>query len=80
MNKNMKKNLIFILGVILMCGCAEKDHSYDDKMPFPNGVVVIDGCEYIEGPYSFTHKGNCKYCAARRKAEMEEVVNNLNLK
>lgn len=76
----MKKILIFILGVILMCGCAVQDHSYDDKMPFPNSVVVIDGCEYIEGPYAITHKGNCKYCAARRKAEMEEVVNNLNLK
>lgn len=76
----MKKILIFILGVILMCGCAESDHSYDDKMPFLNGVVVIDSCEYIQGSYSLTHKGNCKYCAARRKAEMEEVINNLNLK
>ena len=76
----MKKILIFILGVILMCGCAERDHSYDDKMPFPDRVIVIDSCEYIEGMYAITHKGNCKYCAARRKAEIEEVINKLNLK
>jgi hypothetical protein len=76
----MKKILIFILGVILMCGCAERDHSYDDKMPFLDRVIVIDSCEYIEGTYALTHKGNCKYCAARRKAEMEEVINNLKLK
>jgi len=76
----MKKILIIILGVILMCGCAETDHRYDDKMPFTYRVVVVDGCEYIEGTYAITHKGNCKYCAARRKAEMEEVINNLKLK
>jgi len=76
----MKKILIFILGVILMCGCAERGHSYDDKMPFPYRVIVIDSCEYIKGIDEITHKGNCKYCAARRKAEMEEVMNNLNLK
>lgn len=70
----MKKILIFILGVILMCGCTEIDHHYDDKIPFPKSVVVIDGCEYIEGTYGLAHKGNCKYCAARRKAEMEEVL------
>jgi hypothetical protein len=76
----MKKFLIFIFGVILMCGCFERDHSYDDKMPFTNSVVIVDGCEYIQGPYAMTHKGNCKYCAARRKAEIEEAINNLNLK
>ena len=43
-------------------------------------VFVIDGCEYI-GPRSFgytdlkflTHKGNCKFCEARRAAKSEET-------
>ena len=35
-------------------------------------VITIDSCEYIgdlSGRYSdiFTHKGNCKYCEARKK-------------
>jgi len=35
-------------------------------------IVTIDSCEYLVGgigkaPQYFTHKGNCKYCAARQK-------------
>ena len=41
-------------------------------------VVEIDGCEYLigrkcAGDFGFgylSHKGNCKYCAERRKQEM----------
>lgn len=33
-------------------------------------VIEFDGCEYIENYHgsgtSVTHKGNCKYCEARR--------------
>lgn len=43
-------------------------------------VFEIDGCEYI-GPRTFgiegirflTHKGNCKFCEARRAAKSEET-------
>lgn len=40
-------------------------------------VIVIDSCEYIEvkdgvgtygGYYSISHKGNCKFCAARKNS------------
>lgn len=42
-------------------------------------VVVIDSCEYIIGSeyapsqgYGYmSHKGNCKYCAERRKRELK---------
>ena len=42
-------------------------------------VVVIDSCEYLIGNSAFgyqgygymTHKGNCKYCAERRKRELD---------
>ena len=43
--------------------------------------VVIDSCEYLigrdyAGYYGFgylTHKGNCKYCAERRKRELQNL-------
>ena len=44
-------------------------------------VVVIDSCEYLIGSgresyagYGYlSHKGNCKYCAERRKRELQNV-------
>lgn len=34
--------------------------------------IVIDSCEYIEANYALAHKGNCKFCAERRKKELKE--------
>ena len=51
--------------------------------------VVIDSCEYIvnkekyafaytKGYYvTYTHKGNCRYCAERRKQELKELLEEL---
>ena len=44
-------------------------------------VVIIDSCEYIIGRnligdkgYGYlSHKGNCKYCAERRKRELQNL-------
>lgn len=44
-------------------------------------TVVIDSCEYLIGNtlcadkgYGYlSHKGNCKYCAERRKRELQNV-------
>ena len=44
-------------------------------------VVEIDSCEYIMGRscsgyngYGYlSHKGNCKYCAERRKRELQSL-------
>ena len=44
-------------------------------------TVVIDSCEYLIGSgresYAgygyFAHKGNCKYCAERRKRELQNL-------
>jgi hypothetical protein len=44
-------------------------------------VVIIDSCEYLIGSIStgyggygyFSHKGNCKYCAERRKRELQNL-------
>lgn len=44
-------------------------------------TVVIDSCEYLIGSryepsvgYGYlSHKGNCKYCAERRKQELQNI-------
>ena len=44
-------------------------------------TVVIDSCEYLigrelSGDYGLgylSHKGNCKYCAERRKQELQNI-------
>lgn len=44
-------------------------------------TVVIDSCEYLIGHYTgvyqgygyLSHKGNCRYCAERRKREMQNL-------
>lgn len=55
-------------------------------------LVVIDSCEYIvnrekyafaysDGYYeTYTHKGNCKFCKARRIKELKELVEQLKNK
>lgn len=44
-------------------------------------IIVIDSCEYLIGSkyepgtgYGYlAHKGNCKYCAERRKRELQNL-------
>ena len=82
----MKKLIILLAFVSLMCECSETtltnhretkvDYTQDG---FP--ITIIDSCEYIRyangrGP-EFTHKGNCKFCAERRKKEQEELIRRL---
>lgn len=53
----------------------------DDKMTSLR-VIVIDSCEYLIGKYYtgyngygyLSHKGNCKYCAERRKRELQNKI------
>ena len=37
-------------------------------------TILIDSCEYIRGYDRLAHKGNCKYCAERRKQGLKELV------
>ena len=86
----MKKLILLLALAFVICGCGEdtletrltnhRDTSTDYiKDGFP--ITIIDSCEYIYytngyGP-EFTHKGNCKYCAERRKKEQEELIRRL---
>ena len=59
----------------VMCGCVQKNEDGSLKLNTgilrSNYVVIIDSCEYISysGGYGLAHKGNCKFCAERRKKE-----------
>lgn len=66
--------LVLILMVELQA-CETKNATVEDTIIRLNGAPVqfyiIDSCEYlgyVAGPYGdyLTHKGNCKYCAARK--------------
>ena len=64
---------IFILGA-----CVQKNADGSIPLDKTTGskysldrfcLIVIDSCEYIASDYSLAHKGNCKFCAERRKKE-----------
>lgn len=46
--------------------------------PMSHGVagsystIVIDSCEYIEAFNRLAHKGNCTFCAERKKNEVDK--------
>lgn len=73
----MKKITILCIAIFLM-GCETKNATEQSTDVAINGqdvyVYTIDGCEYIGHLYGANndwaaHKGNCKYCAERRKLE-----------
>jgi len=70
----MKKTMILLLATLLLAGCYKRDWSYSGKLPFGTRVVIIDGCEYICDSYRLAHKGNCKYCKARREIEQDSLI------
>ena len=81
----MKKLLLLALTAIMMVGCKSDtliDLSKEDKYRKDNEVFyIIDSCEYINrGVYGgnvLIHKGNCKFCAERRKQELKELIEQL---
>lgn len=77
----MKKLIILVLTALMMVGCVEQNYKVTKK-PRNNqsgfSVIEFDSCEYIQKDVLYqgflAHKGNCKYCAERRKAEQEKIV------
>ena len=72
----LKKVLWFF---ILMLSISCESNNEPSKV-LEGNVIVIDSCEYIcytsAGGYSYlAHKGNCKFCAERRKEELKEMLN-----
>ena len=68
---------ICIFIVIFICSRSQEDVARsvtsDDF-----AVIEYDSCEYVirsAGYQGFlAHKGNCKYCAKRRKHELQDVI------
>ena len=76
----MKKLLLLALTAIVMVGCDQQQYANDiTKDDF--GVCVYDSCEYLIAAHGYkgflAHKGNCKYCAERRKQELKELIKEL---
>ena len=75
----MKKIILLALTALTVVGCDYRnpDGSYDSSRSYKLSTVVIDSCEYINGYSRLAHKGNCKYCAERRKQELREIIDSL---
>lgn len=76
----MKNIILLALTTLMMVGCNNEPVKY--KVTEDYFIVEIDSCEYVRyGPaYGFQHKGNCRFCAERRKQELKELVEQLNKK
>ena len=68
---------------------TEQSRPNDENRTISPKIVVIDSCEYIVC-YSvggtqfitlhepvYIHKGNCKFCAERRKKELEGLISKI---
>lgn len=75
----MKKIILLALTALTVVGCDYRntDGSYDTSRSYILSTIVIDSCEYINGYSRVAHKGNCKYCAERRKQELRELIDSL---
>ena len=73
----MKKLTILLALAFFMCGCVPMNEDGSIKLNTNNAnnpqVVIIDSCEYIHWRCGLAHKGNCKYCAERRKKDQEDI-------
>ena len=72
----MKKITLLALTALIMVGCEYRntDGSYNTSRSIDLETIVIDSCEYIRGYYKLAHKGNCKFCAERRKKELDSLA------
>ena len=78
----MKKFILLILTTLLMVGCLDDRPT---EIKDGSAIVTIDSCEYISsytyyGHFVYSHKGNCKYCAKRRKQELKKLAEQLKEK
>ena len=78
------KKLLIALSVILTTTLAGCITNPDAILPVEGlqetskcQVVIIDSCEYLRWDYGLSHKGNCKYCAERRRKEYEALMEDI---
>lgn len=76
----MKKIILLELTALMMAGCAEK-RTQPIELHEMN-TYIVDSCEYVGRCISgqsgiLAHKGNCRFCAERRKQELELLAEQL---
>lgn len=76
----MKKIILLALTTLIMVGCAEK--SAQPKELNTLNTYIGDSCEYVGWDVGssygiLAHKGNCRFCAERKKQELKELVEQL---
>lgn len=65
--------VVIIAILLLLAGCLPtKQESYQDWASRELETIEYDGCEYVtnglfERNAVLVHKGNCKYCARRKR-------------
>lgn len=73
----MKKLILLLTLAFVMCGCNKHIENTFRVGNVNYDVIVIDNCEYLKAGAAFTHKGNCKFCAERRRKEQEELIHKI---
>ena len=77
------KTIYFLAFILLSFSCNDsKNTETTDNYIRVNSnqyqIVVIDGCEYIDGLYTLTHKGDCKQCIERQKELIRNEIKRKN--
>lgn len=76
----MKKNILLALTALIMVGCDQQQIA-NDIAEGDFGICVYDSCEYLIATYGYkgflAHKGNCKFCAERRRQELQKLIQSI---
>jgi len=86
----MKKIILLALTILMVAGCYQVKAGHGEQInlvgDYQVKTIVYQGCEYVVMESYFykrlviTHKGNCRFCAERRKKELKELVEQLKEK
>lgn len=78
------KKIIAVVGLFSLIACTPSTPNKGDTAQTYGDfkLRVIDSCEYIEydrtlgvdGQYSLTHKGNCKFCKQRNEKLCKQKI------
>ena len=82
----MNKRILFLtigwIALFELCvftfRCAIADFPWGAEQE-PAHTIVYDSCEYvrINDYHVYAHKGNCRFCADRRRRELKDLVEQL---
>ena len=87
----MKKIILLLaLTTLMVVGCYQVKAGHGKQInlvgDYEIKTIVYQGCEYVVMESNFykrsviSHKGNCRFCAERRKKELKELVEQLKEK